>query len=455
MPTLKAIVRQAIEDGGHGVGRSEAVTALANGSATAATLGLGGLSEQMFRDNWLMRLDTASAADRLRRCTGFTPASGLCAHGGTNYADQTVGTEQLDIFVPEIEPSLFLSSVQWALSQLHHLEKTIIPTSNAGRYWLGDLSWLTRRALVRAVRRRESPILNPNHDFEHWNTISTGGAFVADNWTIAGASGTSTRATTGNEVGHYTTQIERAGTDVTFTHTIGLLRDGANSLAGKQVGGGIAGTADAASQVRLRMTDGVNTENSDYLDNGTYSQAEIAAFTIDDDATTLTVQVRVETSDGTPTIDRAFACIGEPSDSVWKDIYEENSENVIWPEATAPLSFITQPLGYGRQYIIHSLRPYPQFDTTRLLAGTADGDSTDAPAPTIAAGALFHVFDTQSRNRKFTLEKRTDLAEAANEWGTKWKLASEAHIHEDDRSGGGLAIPRQSFPALPRRPRGR
>lgn len=455
MPTLKAIVRQVIVDGGHAVGRSEAVTALATGSVTAATLGLGGLSEQLLRDNWLLRLDTATAADRFRRCTAFTSSSGLCAHGGTDYVDTTITGEQLDILVPEMEPSLLLVCIQWALGQLHHLERTMIPTSMASRYWLGDFDWITRRSLVRSVKLRESPVLNRNDNFEHWNTVNTSGALQPDDWTLAGSGGSQARTTTGNEWGYYSNQVTRSGTDVTLTHTIGLLRDGVNTLAGEQVGGGIAGTADAASQVRLRITDGVATQNSDYLTNGSYSQAEISAFTVDDSATTLTVQVRIETLDGTPTIDRAFACIGEPTDAVWLDRYDENEENVMWQEATAPLSFTTVPWGYGRQFVVHNLRPYPQFDSTRLLAGTADGDSTDAPVETVAAGALYHFYDTQKDNLRYTPEKRGEFARMAVEWGNMWKMAQRAHIHENGRSQGGLPIPRQGHPALARRPRGR
>lgn len=457
MPTLRQIVRECVSQGGLAVGRSEAITGLAVGSVTCATLGLGGLSEQFFRDHWLCRLDTATAADRFRRCTGFTASSGAMAHTGTNYVDTTTTGETLDILVPEAEPSQLLASIQWALAQLYHLEKTAIPTSLSSRYWLGDFSWLTRRALVRRVTYRNSPILNRNHNFEHYNSVNSSGVLVPDDWTLAGAGGSVARVTTGSQAGYYSAQVTRSTVDVTLTATIGLLRDGANSLAssGLQVSGGIAGTADAASQVRLRISDGVTTADSGYLANGSYDQEEVTAFTIDAAATTLTVQVRVETTDGTPTIDRAFVCIGEASDAVWRDNYSEGLLNPTWHEATAPLSFEVEPRGYGGQYVIHNLRPYPQFDNTRLLAGSGDGDSTDAPAVTIAAGALFHLFDTQSRNLRFNAEKRIELSRLANDWEVKWKLASAAHVHEDSPARGGLPLPRPGFPAPVRRVAGR
>ena len=392
-----------------------------------------------------MRRDaaTAAGADRERAIASAVFAAGTgvtFTHAGTNYTDVTGSPEVLELW--NFDGRLVDMCIQVALSKLIRLDRTPLIGYRGNRYALNDangnrFSWINSPGDVRAVKLRESPWLTRNGQFDKWNTTGTTGALTPpDHWVLAGASGTALRTTTGVRQGDYGVEITRAGTDATLTQTIGLLWDGVSgdSLQSEVVSYYVAGTADAATQVRVRVTDGVDTTNSDYLTSGAYTVVT-GQHTINAAATTLTIQVRVETTNGSPEIDRCELLWGSSiPDGALRDDYRETQIEEGWDQGNGPLA-LRYPryggagIGFGRQLVIESLRPYPQFDSTRLIAGSADADSTDAPLTTLAICALAELQESGAGRKR-------------EDWKKNWRDAADfaagRHLYEDSRGKMGI-----------------
>lgn len=114
--TLKAARRALLRRHQEDLGIIRPVTALAVGSVTVGSLANTNLLAGKFSNTILARYDAASAADLIRYGGDLTPASGLIAHTGANYADTTATDEFLEIWYdPEIRPDIdILDCLQYA-----------------------------------------------------------------------------------------------------------------------------------------------------------------------------------------------------------------------------------------------------------------------------------------------------------------------------------------------------
>src|SRR3990167_3332765 len=281
MPTLTQVAREMIKlEPACGLQQ-----ALASATATTAVVldmaqgTLENLSEKGVLKR-LVRRDAATGADRERSIASaaFVAGTGVTfTHAGTNYSDTTATSEVLELW--QFDGRLEDQCIQLALGKLMRLDRLPLIGYPGNRYALNDANanrfdWITSPGDVKAVKLRSSPWLTRNNQFEKWNTITTTGVLQPpDHWVLAGASGTALRTTTNVRQGDYGVEITRTGTDVTLTQTIGLLWDGVSgdSLQGEVVSYYLAGTADAASQVLVRVTDGVDTTDSSYLTSGAYT----------------------------------------------------------------------------------------------------------------------------------------------------------------------------------------
>lgn len=441
MPTLADFGREMINRAPGLIGRVETISSLATGSVTCSALGFGGSSQQ-FVDAWLLRREAASQpADRMRRCSGFTPSSGALAHSGANYADTTATNEELEILWPEYEPYMVDQAVQVVLSRLRREDQTEIPTlNNSGRYWIHGLDWIRQESDVLRVRFRPAPGLGVNQYFEKWNSYSSSGVLQPDSWTLAGSGATCTRDTTGAVSHKYTAKITRATNDATLTQSAGLLETGVagDSLRGKVVTVFGVVTASSASQARLFVNDGVTTTYSDYHTGGGGRELLSKEITVDAAATQLTFGVEVKV-DGSVYVARCAAVIGDADDQVLRDDYPESDvPYTVENEGTIRLDLPN--VGEQGQYIIHSMRPYPQFVASRVAGGTADADSSDAPLVHVATGALGRLFEAVAAKKEEGPDK-VRLLRLALEWSSKFEQLAMMHQKHETPAKPGLPWP--------------
>lgn len=443
MPTLKAIRREMIARlPGEALGRVETIASLAVGSATVAALATGGRSSDEFTGKYMVRAEAANVADRVRRITSYTTGTGLLAHGGTNYADTTATSEFLEIL--RFEPSLLDNAINLSLARLRRWHVTEIPTVQGQlTYNLSDLSWVQGQADVMAVSLRESPVLARDEWCQSWGTVNTSGALQPDWWTLSGAAATVARSTLHTEQRQYTAALTRAGTTATFGQTIGLLMDGSPAANGTDLRGKtvtIAGRvwSDTASQIRLQALDGTQTVSTSYHTGDSTVQELSTTITIPTTATTLTVRWSIEV-DGTAYVVRTFPVEGTMTDVVRRDAYHEWQLSNGAATYTAPLLRLASPLPRRRQLRVATARAYPQFDATRLAAGSADADSTDAPLDVTAAMAIARLFEGEARNPG---EDTGRFASIAADWGRRAERLALAHLAQPEPPRGGIDLPR-------------
>lgn len=451
MPTLKQYVRAAIERGGEEAGVVLVPSSLTTTTVVSAALIGTSASAQKYVGQYVIRRDAASApADRQRRVTAFTDSTGTLTHAGTNYADTTTTSEQFE--VTPYTANTWDIAVQNALNKTKGRFRYEFPSYKGSDYWLSDLSWVSGPSDVTYVRRANRAQLNRNASFERWWGYDTGGLLVPDGWTLAGSGGTMVRATTNARIGPYCAEITRVGADVTLTATIGLLPNGSattgEDLRGRTVYAAVAGTADAASQVRVRITDGVVTTNSSYLTNAAYSQVATAAHVISSTATTLTVQVRVETTNGSPEIDWCRLWVVDALDDThYKDQYGEEDVPYRFDQSNGYPRLTLEDVGFGSQYIVVTRRPYPKFDATRLAAGTADADISDAPLDLIAIGTLAELYWGQAQ--KSTQKDAEKFTQLAGYWKDAFAKLQLTHLETKSDPRGGTPFPMARTFAMP------
>ena len=123
--SLKEIAREILNHRELGLGRVETIASLTTTTAVVTALATGGRSAQEFVEKWMLRRDTATAADRLRRCTSFTSSSGTLTHAGTNYADTTATSESIEIW--DIEPKFVDQAINATLHRLKREDREIFP----------------------------------------------------------------------------------------------------------------------------------------------------------------------------------------------------------------------------------------------------------------------------------------------------------------------------------------
>lgn len=442
MPTLRQIHRKCLEwdsdlyvgdrpswKGASGTATTVVVTEFGQGS-------LAPLSNQL-QGKYLVRFDCATGVDRWRiiKTAAFVAGTGTTfTHDGTNYSDTTLSGELVHFY--RYHPGGLDVAIRTGMARVRHDVRTVLPGYKGGRYYFGANStapWVKEASHVRGVYIRNSAEMTQNGEFEQWNTMGTGGTVTpADGWVLAGAGASVSRVTSNVRRGAYCARLTRSGADATLTQTIGLLWTGvaADSMQSMTVIALLAGTPDNASQGRIRISDGVNTTNSSYLTTSVYGTVQSAVHTLDASATTLTVSVRNEV-DGNLDIDRCGLFWGSAiNDSDLRGEWGPQDEEPVsdfWDQSAGAPALWLPALGMGRQYVVKSTIPYPQFDETRVAGDAADADSTDAPVETVAAAALYEFWKGRD-------EKKADY------WRNESEALIQAHIYVPEPAQGGKRV---------------
>ena len=431
------------------LGRVEDIASLTTTTAVVSALATGTVTAGKFTEKWMLRNATATAADRTRVSSNFSAATGTLTHAGANYADTTATSEQVEIW--EHEPYRIDQAIQQALGKTYRSTPFELPTRpGLDRYSLHELSWITEPADVTRVYRKPLGVLTRNRHFGRWNTYSAG-ALAPDDWTLAGSAATFARTETsvrGNQ--KYALAVTRAGTDATVAQTYEVIPTGdVDNLRGKIVTGVVEGRSSQAASLT------VTVQSLDWAGNVLSSTAS-SAHDGDDDYQELTAEHTVHAAaervrvlatlavDETAELADLYMTTGALDDAVRVD-----RSSLQW-EALEPrfdtsggLYVILPPHGLGAQYVVESYRAYPAFTASRITAGTADGDSTDAPLGLIAEGALYEFYRG--------LPRKPETLERANAHLQTMKRLQGRHLYRDEDRRLGLPIPQPLAGYGPRR----
>jgi len=444
------------------VGRLEAVASLTTTTVVVTGLATGGYGGERFRGAWLLRAETASASDRVRKVTSFASATGTLTHAGANYSDTTATSEYVEILEPEYQPHIVDRELNTILGATRRMDRTIVPgVTGMAKYWLHDLSWVQEPNDVSRISVCASPVLTRNRYMEAWSGYNaTTGALVPEWWTLSGADATLARSTVGARKGKYTVALTRAGTDAVFSQSVGLLPNGAtdstpNSLAGQTVTAVLVGTAASASQLRVTVDDGVTTTSSSYHTGGSGVEELTATHTLSATATKCDIKVEVNGTDGTAYVDEGYICWGQVTDAVRRDAFMERTvgdfRDVSFDQG-GTLCAMLPPLSWGQQYVFWTQRAYPRLVDSRVLAGTADADTSDAPKELIAAGAMWRIHEALGSNADATTAGR--YLGLAQTWHDRYEKLATAHLYLPEDHDGGVPLPTGTMLGGPRARRG-
>lgn len=409
--TLKAIRRRMLEIE-RDLGRVENIASLTTTTCVVSALAVGSLSDQKFRNHWIVRADSTAIADRVRAVTSFTASSGTLTHAGTNYSDTTATSEVVEILA--YEPYLFDRAINEAIQQLRRENRTILPTiQGAYEYWLTDLSWIEGPDDIKKVEFSTRPVISRNRYFEDWNGYDTSGNLTPDFWSAVG-SGTLTRVSPVTSLPYdnwrnkYALQlVSSSGTFFARQIiTLGGYGIASDSLAGSTVSlvGRVYDVDESGSNVRVGVASGGSFTWTDYHSGAAAIEELTYEYSIPSTATVLAVEISVADG-GTAYADECYLAYGTLDDAMRRDAYTEHE--VPWKidqSGTTP-KLILPVQSKGSQYIVTSTRGYPAFDATRLRSGAADADTTDAPELDAAIGALAILFEGLRGRRNEDTEK--------------------------------------------------
>jgi len=440
VPTLKEI-RQRMLRLDASLGRVESIASLTTTTVVVSALATGTIGAGKFATKWVLRPDTASAADRLRitTTTGYTASTGTLTHAGTNYADTTATSESVELH--EFEPYLLDNAIQAALRGTRFFDRTYVPTTASHRYSLSGLSWLVEPSDIVSIEKFNVPVLNNNRGFEKWNGYSSG-SLVPDGWTLAGSGATFARSAT-SRTGAYSLSVTRAGTDATVSVTLPILDTGVDedNLRGQTLTVVTVARSGQASSVRARITsekaDGtvITTDNSSYHTGGGGWEELSTTHTVSSTADQITISARVEVNE-TALLDELYVCIGSVTDGVRRADYRSGARvrGYRFEQGQPPVLYVSAG-SMGGQLRINSQRPYAPFTQSRIDGGTADADSTDAPLDLIAYGALYRLFED--------LPENPDQARKAEKYRRIYSSMQAQHLAVDnqDEPRGAELIP--------------
>jgi hypothetical protein len=171
------------------------------------------------------------------------------------------------------------------------------------------------------------------------------------------------------------------------------------------------------------MTDGTTTDTETHTGGDTWEEL-IPAITTSADAEFITLSLNVIDGDVDGWIGEAFLVETDKlSDAVRKNDYGE----IVLPRKDYTFDqWGTLKVNTDRdfnQLLVWSKRPYPGFDSARLISGAADQDSTDAPLEIVATGTIARLF----RGRASGQYAMPGDDRMAAEWEAKFAQLARAH----------------------------
>lgn len=436
MATLRAIATEMVRKVPGDIFREESIASLTATTAVVTALAVGGWSNDKFASQFLWRPDSTTLADKSRYITAFTSSTGTFTHAGTNYADTTATGQKL--IVSRVEPYIIRQAIDSAIRRLKTVDRTEMPMVNGqGSYSLGDLDWIRQPSDILRITYNHSPVITRNRYLQKRNSVNSSGVFLPDWWTVANNADATPFEVTNYRGQKYQYSLERSGgVNATLVQAVGALRSGVttDSPVGETITAVIVFNPDTAADVLLTLTDGTTSATS--TGSGSALQEASASITLAAAATEVTITVTAQTSNAAQKVNEVYALIGELTDAVRRDNYQEYAlDRNDWDfDQNGVLTLRTPSLGRG-QLLIYSKRPYPGFDATRLSTGDADADSTDAPTEAVVAGALSRIY--------FGLEGASSPNYAF--WENEFSILSRGHFYEY-----ASAVPQFLAPLAPR-----
>ncbi len=444
--TGREYIIEAIARGGRDFGIRVPITSLTNTTAVCAVLALGE-PQGTYERQYMTRLEGADPAVRDRQVSAFDGTTGTFTQAGATYSADTTATNEY-LWISEFPPNIVLRALQQTIQNLRYVDTGHIPTYKGSRYWLrqADWPWITDRSKVLRVAKRNSPQLTRNRYMQKWGTVSTGGVLTPpDSWTLSGVSATVLRiaqATSNLRKGAYVARLTRSTNNCTLGQVMGTLPSGADlsgtsgeSLVGETVTAVLVCSTTQASFADVRiLCDNSAVATSSTHTGGGEPEELTASATVPAGTKYLELQIRGTGADASVDIHECYLIRGAISDAVRRDEYPEQDLQPRWYDGN-PLSFEVGNYGLGSQLVIETSRPYPGFDPTRLLAGNADGDSSDAPLVPVSVGMMARVFEAmKNQDPKF--------AALALEWMPRAQVLARDHALATLSATGGVNIPR-------------
>lgn len=443
------------------VGQVVVPTGMAAQSVTVARLARGQSADQLI-NRYIVRADavTAAAADRDRLITAFTNTTGLMTHAGPAYSDTTLTGETVELL--EFKPELYDLAIQWAVTTTQRRWRTEFPTvSGQRRYTLADMTWVAAPSGVLEIATNRSPVLVHDRYIQQWNTVSSAGVLQPDWWALAGTGAAVTRSSTQTWKGNQTAAFTYGSTNATMSQAVPLLFNGApvangEDLRGKLVTFGGVGWASAASRFRFSLlANGSVIASTAYHTGGSSFEELTSTYTVLATAATLSVQAEINTGVTTVYVGEMYAFENDITDGIRRGAYEDSdihsAEPADFDQGTGPLSYSIEPISRGQQLVFYTNRPFSGFDATRLAAGTADADLSDAPLVPVAVAAIGRLFKLAASLPGQDGERAQRLAAQWEDEGAKLR-GQFTYVPETPR--GGLDLPRPG-PMLPRARSGR
>lgn len=375
------------------IGRVESIASLTVTTAVVTKLAVGAYDSQYLEGYWMLRPDTATAADRRRVVDSFAAATGTLTHTGANYGDTTATSELIEIW--KYDPEWVDLAINTALTKMRRAYAVYLPAIHGARmHFLDSLAGIAKPSDIMRIERTNSRQLTNNRFFDEYWTVNTSGVLQPDYWTLAGSGATMARSTTRSYRSKYAIAITRAGADCTLTQDVGMLWNGVSGedLSGKAVEATGAFWSAVASQVRIGINDGVTTTYSSYHTGGSTWERLNVSKTLSASATKCEVTISVEGSD--------TVCYANDVFLSWEQVQAvdqrlDESTGLVWDREysqSESLPVMLPPRSLGEVWKVWIARSYPQFNEDRVRAGTADDDSTDAPLDIVAIGALAELY---------------------------------------------------------------
>lgn len=356
----------------------------------------------------LWMLDAAAAADKDRIISEWDDSEGkaLWVRARTNAA--TSSESYIVLPAGDWNRQDFYTAINDRLANIRRSVVSVIPTmTGVKQYRLNQRTWIRHHDDVDAVYLRRSPNLLDNAQFDVWGA---GAADQPSSWVFSGAGATLRRTGMDEIIGQYGVELTRAGSDVSFTQTVGTLND---SLVSQAVTFSMTADCGAASVARLSIYDGVSTQYSSYHTGGGSPERLSITATLSALADTCRVQAHVQNTNSTVTFsDAAFvlgSSIPDPLESYGDAAYDrEDIDGHVLQNGESVVLELPVPLAVPGQILVVSAQPYPAL--------SSDSDETDCPDDVIVPGALYEL---ARRMPQGVLRDRLDriMAQSGREFG--------------------------------------
>lgn len=426
MPSLEEIVYEMLKrcPGDDAIGRVAAISSLTTTTIVSNTaLNYGGNSEQRYAQRWAWRITTTTAADKVRQIDSYAPATGTLTHSGTNYTDTTATDE--NVVISNFEPYRVREAIDVTVRSLRKLDKSEYPSTKGQRqFWVTD-DWIRQPGDIAEVGYSQCPVLSKDRFFDKWGQVSSAGVQGLDHWTLSGSGATAAKSTAHYWRGAHVVALTRVTNDAELNQLIPVYRSGVDGydLRGKSLTFVAYALTDTASAVKIRANGGGGNVSDTHTGGETW-ELLTAEITVAATAESIPLALLVEDSDATGYFGEAYLVETERlSDAVRKNDYPE----VILPRHAYTFdqwgTLKVNVKDDFNQLLVWSKRPYPGFDSARLISGAADQDETDAPLETVATGAIARLYRGRAESK---YAEPTDLRNAEL-WEQRYAPMARAH----------------------------